>query len=199
MAENINDILDALIKLKSLTEKPIPEKSNSRHDPIENKEEAATLELIIREQKRDYDFLVHIYDRMRATEGLLLTAAFGILGYLYHPLAAGTKMTLMQRISFPSDDSERVIYVIAGAFFLYGVIKLTLNVFGKNPWMTAYESSKTSYEYNKLKTLRYIKHQYEECHSFNQKAYFKRKDELSFLFFCILISAIILIVIKTLK
>jgi len=157
---------------------------------------ADSLRLIIEEQRRDYDYLLHIYDRMRATEGVLLTVAFAILAYLY---SSGPDGSILTRLSVPSEDYGIVIYIIAAAFFGYGLIRLMMNVFGNNPWETAYDSAKKDYTYESIETLRYVRARYDKCHDFNCNAYMKRKRELSFLFFCILISATILIVIKTLE
>lgn len=164
-------------------------------------EEIQTLKLVIDEQKKDYDYLLHIYNRMRATENILLTAAFGVIAYLYYPTASegSGASDIAQRFFFPYESYGQVIYFIAAAFFLYGIVKLTLNVFGDNPWQTTYETTKKDYTLKPLDTLRYIKERYDECHNFNVEMYNKRKKELKFLFFCIIISAIILIVIKTLK
>jgi len=167
---------------------------------IASKEDRAkSMELIIEEQHRDYDYLLHIYNRMRATESVLLTAVFGIVAYLYYKAPVGSKTSITDRLFIPSQDYGKVIYSIAAGFFVYGLLKLMLNVFGKNPWMTAYETVKTNYTYKYIETLEYIKNRYDACYEFNSKGYAKRKNELEFLFYCILISATILIVIKTLK
>lgn len=157
-----------------------------------------SIELIVEEQKRDYDYLLHIYNRMRATEGLLLTAAFGIVVYLYGGGSITEKTSLFDRLGVPHEAYGQVIYFAALGFFLYGTTKLMLNVFGKNPWMTAYEQPKTNYTYTALGVLQYVKDQYDECQQYNGGRYAKRKDELNILFYFILLSAIILIVIKTL-
>lgn len=169
---------------------------NSQRVAIE--EEA--LKLIITEQKRDHDYLLHIYNRLRATEGLLLTATFGILAYLYYNSPIATKTSISERLFMPDEDYGKVIYLMAAGFFIYGLFKLMFNVFGYNPWMTAYEAPKTDYTYNKpLEILKYIRKRYDECLEFNSKKYSKRRTDLNFLFYCTLISAIILIVIKTLN
>lgn len=154
---------------------------------------------IIAEQRRDYDYLLHIYDRMRATEGVLLTICFGILAYLYHTPTAKGKVTLAEWLQLPAQDYGKVIYVIAFGAFAYGFIKLMLNVFGKNLWETAYETDKREASYTELESLQYIKKRYDECYEFNCKSYYKRKEDLGFIFFCIFLSATILMVIKTLK
>jgi hypothetical protein len=156
------------------------------------------LKVIISEQHRDYDYLLHIYNRMKATEGLLLTAAFGALTYLYYGSPDGAKSTIAKRLFIPAEDYGKVIYLIAAGFFLYGTIKLMLNTFGYNPWMTAYEMPKTDYQNNQEAVLQYYKKRYDECLKFNGDNYSHRKKELIFLFYCVLISAILLVVIKTL-
>lgn len=161
--------------------------------------EIESLKLIIDEQRRDYDYLRHIYDRLRSTESILLTAAFGIIAYLYYTAPAGSKTSIAQRLFVPTEDYGKVIYFMAAGFFIFGIFKLIFNVFGNNPWQTAYETPKTDYSYKHIDTLRYVKKRYDECFEYNSVAYIKRKKELVFLFYSILISAIILIVIKTLK
>ena len=158
-----------------------------------------TLKAIIAEQVRDHDYLKSIYDRMRATASVLLTASFGIIAYLYYNAPLGEKISISQRLFVPAEDYGKVIYFIAAGFFIYGVFKLMLLVFGDNPWETAYESQKKDYDNDELRTLRYIKKRYDKCLAHNAKKYEKRRVELKFLFFCVLISAIVLIVIKTLK
>lgn len=164
----------------------------------DDKEKSESLKLIIEEQKRDYDYLLHIFNRLRATEGLLLTAGFGIVAYLYGSGPGGKSSDLLQRLFFPSEEYGQVIYLIAMGFFAFSMYELMSKVFGKNHWMTAYDSAKDSYTYKILDTLEYIKLRYDECGVHNTKRYFRRKDGLSSLFYRILVSAIILIVIKTL-
>ncbi len=162
-------------------------------------EKIKSLKLIIEEQRRDYDYLLHIYNRTRATENILLTASFGIIAYLYHPISDSSGMSIAKRLFLPAEDYGKVIYFIAAAFFAYAVLKLTLTVFGDNPWETAYETPKDNYTHRHLDTLEYVKERHDTCQKTNSKNYLDRKKQLVFLFYCILLSAIILIVIKTLK
>ena len=165
-----------------------------------NEEEKESLRYIIEEQRRNSDYLLHIFDRIRGTENILLTAAYGILTFLYYSVATSNASTLAKRLFFPDQDYGKAIYVAAAAFFFYGLIKLTLIVFGKNPWETTYESIKTDYSHDQpLETLKYIKKRYDVCTKFNGNEYIKRKDNLDYLFFCILLSGIILVVMKTLQ
>ncbi len=167
-------------------------------ETVNKKDEGKSLELIIQEQRRDYDYLTSIYDRMRATENVLLTASFGIVTYLYYRAPAGSKSSIADRVFFPQEDYGKVIYIIAAGFFVFGIFKLMITVFGYNPWQTAYEREKT-FSHNRLETLEYVKNRYDICLESNGKNYAKRKRELIFLFYCMLISAIILVVIKTLN
>jgi hypothetical protein len=162
-------------------------------------EKIESLKLIVEEQRIDYSYLLHIYNRTRATENILLTAAFGIIAYLYHPTSDGSRTSIAERLFLPAEDYGRVIYFIAAAFFFYAVLKLTLTVFGDNPWETAYETPKDNYTHRHVDTLEYVKERYDTCQKINSKNYMDRKKQLVFLFYCILLSAIILIVIKTLK
>lgn len=164
----------------------------------EEKQKVESLKLIVEEQRRDLDYLLHIYDRMRATEALLLTAGLGVLIYLYSKTSEVHPNSLKERMFFPPEDYGKVIYVIAAAFFFYGLIKLMLNVCGNNWWDTAYESPKDNYKYTSVDTLTYFRKRYDKIINLNGERYGKRKEELMLLFFCILISAIILIVIKSL-
>lgn len=163
-----------------------------------DEQKAKALKYIVEEQRRDYDYLLHIYDRTRATESILLTATYGILIYLYSASPIGTKMTIAGRLFFPTEDYGKAIYLIAASFFYFSLIKLTLTVFGNNPWETTY-NGENSDGLNELTSLEHIKKRYDECHEYNANTYLKRKKNLEFLFFCILISAIILIAIKTLR
>ncbi len=168
-----------------------------------DQQEQEAVAILVEEQKRDYDYLLHIYNRLRATEGLLLTAAFGIVAYLYYGASDGDKPGIAERLFVPAEDYGKVIYFMAAAFFLYGILKLMMNVFGNNPWMTAYvgaskESIYKPKDATPLEVIKYVRCRYDECQEFNVDKYNKRKNDLGFLFYCILISAIILIVIKTL-
>lgn len=163
------------------------------------KTDVDSLKIIIEEQRRDYDYLLHIYNRMRATESILLTATFGVLAYLYYSAPIATKLPISQRLFLPAEDYGRFIYFAAASFFAYGLLKLMLNVFGDNPWETTYEIPKNDYSNKPIETLTYIKKRHDECIEVNGAAYEKRRKELKFLFYCILISAIILIAIKTLN
>jgi hypothetical protein len=158
-----------------------------------------SLKTIVEEQRRDYDYLLRIYERAGAKENVLLTATFGILAYLYYTGPDGETTSIAQRLFVPTEDYGLVIYVIAAAFFVYGLFKLMFNVFGGNVWETAYESTKTDHRDDSTETLRYFKKRYDKCHTTNLNSYQKRIKDLRFCFYCILLSAIILIVIKTLK
>ena len=158
-----------------------------------------SLENILLEQRRDQEYLLHIFDRMRNSENILLTVAVGILSFLYYGVATSNEADLFKRLFIPDENYGKVIYFIAAAFFAYGLVKLTLTVFGDNPWITAYESEKTDYTKNdSIKTLEYIKERNDKCTETNGMMYNERRGKLKFLFFCILLSGIILIVIKTL-
>jgi len=157
------------------------------------------LNLIIEEQRRDYDYLLKIYERAGAKENVLLTAAFAILAYLYYTPPIEGKVGIVERLFVPMQDYGLVIYVIAAGFFFFGLFKLMLNVFGDNVWETAYETNKADYPSDKYATAKYVKERYDTAHKINLNSYIKRKINLRLCFYCILISAIILIVIKTLK
>lgn len=153
------------------------------------------MQVIVEEQRRDYDYLLKIYDRAGAKENVLLTATFGIIAYLYYSPPDGNT-GIVQRLFVPQEDYGVVIYIIAAGFFIFALFKLMLNVFGDNKWETAYESAKNEYAGDQLQ---YVKNRYDACHTTNLESYNKRKRDLRFCFYCILVSAIILIVIKTLK
>lgn len=161
--------------------------------------EERSIENIIIEQRRDQEYLIHIFDRMRNSENILLTVAVGILSFLYYTVASSDEPDLFKRLFIPEENYGKIIYFIAAAFFTYGFVKLTLTVFGKNPWVTAYENEKTDYDHSKpFETLKYIKVRNDECTDLNGATYNKRREKLQFLFYCILLGGIILIVIKTL-
>lgn len=166
----------------------------------DKKEKVKSLKIVVHEQKKDYDYLLHIYNRTRATESILLTAVFAVLAFLFHDTPTGPNVSISKVLFMPPQAYGKVIYTMAALAFLYGVIRLTLIVFGKNPWETAYDVSyKCDYDSNELSVLEHFKKRYDECHEFNLDKYEKRKEELKILFYCILLSAIILIVIKTLN
>jgi len=161
--------------------------------------EERSVNLIIEEQRRDYDYLQNIYERAGAKENVLLAAGYGVVIYLYSTPASSAGNGIIKRLFIPSQDYGLVIYVIAAAFFLYHLFKLTLNVFGDSKWETAYQTSKSSYSKDPLAIAKYVKKRYDTAHEVNVTSYLKRKRDLKICFYCILISAIILIVIKTLK
>ncbi len=166
---------------------------------VKTTEKILSLEALLTEQRRDYDYLLHIYNRLRAMEQVLLTACFGVIAYLYYTVSSNTRPSIAHRLFIPSEDYGKVIYLIAASFFLLATMKLMINVFGNNPWETAYETPKTDYTFARIDTLQYIKSRYDTCYEYNGGQYEKRRRELVILFYCILISATILIVIKTLR
>lgn len=160
-----------------------------------NKNES--LDTILAEQRRDQDYLLHIYNRMRAGQNILLAASFGVLVYLSSALNLADK-SLAERLFFPDEDYGKVIYVLASGFFLFGVIKLMINVFGKHPWSTSYVAEKDGYDHDPVNTKQYFKERNDSVTLKNAKSYFQHHDELTYLFYSISVSAIILIVMKTL-
>jgi hypothetical protein len=167
----------------------------------ENTEKVESLKMIVDEQRRDYDYLLKIYERAGTKENALLTATFAVIAYLYYTAPDGThgKTSIAERLFFPTQDYGKVIYIMAAALFVFSLYKLVFNVFGDNVWHTAYQTPKTDYSYNSLDTLKYFKKRYDTCHKMNLKQYITRKKDLTFCFYGITISAIILIAIKTLK
>ena len=156
-----------------------------------------SLKLIIEEQRHNHDYLLRIYERAGSKENVLLTAAFGILIYLYSS-PSNSDGGIMARLSIPTEDYGIVIYVIAVGFFIFGLFRLMLSVFGDSIWETPYETSKKDYLPTANENLKYIKKRHDESMLTNRESYDKRKNNLRLCFFSILISAIILIVIKTL-
>lgn len=166
---------------------------------VKTTEKILSLEVLLAEQRRDYDYLLHIYNRLRAMEQVLLTACFGVIAYLYYTAPTSIKPSIAHRLFIPSEDYGKVIYLIAASFFLLATMKLIFNVFGNNPWETAHESAKSDYTYAQIDTLMYIQSRYKVCHKHNASQYEKRRREMVVLFYSILISATILVVIKTLR
>jgi hypothetical protein len=160
-----------------------------------NKNES--LDVIIKEQHRDQDYLLHIYNRMRTGQNILLIASFGVLTYLTSSLGDQTK-SLVERFFWPSEDYGRVIYILAAGFFVFGIIKLMIDVFGKHPWTTSYVADKDGYSHDPVETKEYFKARNDEVTKANGKSYFRHRDELTYLFYSITVSAIILIAMKTL-
>lgn len=162
-----------------------------------NKSES--LDIILEQQQRDSDYLLHIYNRMRAGQSILLTASLAVIVYLYSVPAGSAKASIIERFFVPHQDYGKVIYFIAAGFFLYGVIKLMINVFGLHPWTTAYQTTKDNYTYDVVETKVHFKKRNDMCIKKNGASYFKHKKELTYLFYSITISAIILVVIKSLS
>jgi hypothetical protein len=127
----------------------------------------ATYRMVIEEQRRDYDYLLRIYERAGSKENVLLTATFGIIAYLYYNAPAGSKHTIAERLFVPQQDYGKVIYIIAASFFILGLFRLIFNVFGDNPWETAYETKKPTYDDKSLRTLKYVKKRYDKVKTTN--------------------------------
>ena len=163
-----------------------------------DKEKSESLDIILTEQHRDFDYLLHIYNRMRAGQSILLAASFAVVAYLYSSQSSDD-LSIAERLFFPGEGYGQVIYVIAAGFFLFGTIKLMINVFGYHPWETAYVTDKDNYSYIPLETKVYFKERNDSCIKRNGESYNKHKVELIFLFYSVTISAIILIVTKTLS
>jgi hypothetical protein len=156
-----------------------------------------SLDIILTEQRRDQDYLLHIYNRMRAGQNILLAAAIGVLTYLSSGLVSKDEL-LSEKFFFPDQDYGKVIYVLAAGFFLFGIIKLMINVFGVHPWTTSYDEDQKEYNEDSETVKLYFIKKNDEASGKNGHSYFKHRAELTYLFYSITISAIILLVIKTL-
>jgi hypothetical protein len=63
---DINEILDTLSKIKRLLGgKDNREEKTSMLTPVEEEQRIRALKIVVQEQKRDYDYLLHIYNRTR--------------------------------------------------------------------------------------------------------------------------------------
>lgn len=164
---------------------------------VVNKNES--LDIILGQQQQDNDYLLHIYNRMRAGQSILLTASIAVIVYLYSVPAGTGRASIAERLFIPQEDYGKVIYFIAAGFFIYGVIKLMINVFGSHPWITSYDSTKDNYIHDPEATKEYYKKRNDMCLKENGASYYKHKQELTYLFYSITISAIILVVIKSLN
>ncbi len=76
-----------------------------------------SLQLVIDEQRRDYDYLLRIYERAGAKENALLAATFGVIAYLYYTAPVGSKTGIAQRLFVPTEDYGKVIYFIAAGAY----------------------------------------------------------------------------------
>lgn len=161
------------------------------------KYDSESLDVVIEEQRRDQDYLLHIYNRMRAGQNILLAAAIGVLTYLSSGLGI-EDASLSEKFFFPNEDYGKVIYILAAGFFLFGIIKLMIVVFGTHPWTTAYEEDRKEYYEGPIEVKKHFIKRNDAASNRNAKSYFKNRDELTYLFYSVTISAIILIVIKTL-
>lgn len=80
----------------------------------QSNEDDRALHLIIEEQRRDYDYLLKIYDRAGAKNNVLLAAGYGIVVYLYSKCpnpTDGRSVGIVDRLFVPAQDYGLVITI----------------------------------------------------------------------------------------
>lgn len=156
-----------------------------------------SLELVLEEQRRDYDVLAKLHERTETKTYTLLAASFALLTYLYSSVA-DKQNSFADRLFIPEQLYGVVIYF--GALFVF-LISIAILLYAiKVPYKvaTAFDNEQddeilADYE----KYLRYMKKRYLRASSINIKAYQRKHSLYNLAFLPLVLSAILLLSIKT--
>lgn len=153
-----------------------------------------SLELAIKEQRRDYDTLHSLHEGVKVKNITFLAAALGLLGYLY----TGNSGDLKHKLFIPNQPYGVVFYV-AGILLLLGAIAGFLVALVRiHPWHTAFDDEQEEdIMKNYEKYLVYMKNRYLKVSKNNGGSYEKRRSLLNNSFMAMLLGATILLLIKT--
>lgn len=172
-----------------------------KQKPPADEQQEASLRITIEEQRRTYDYHIHMDNRIHSAEILLLTGSFAVLIYLYG--SSPQSGDLLEHFVFAPLDKPCLLglYGAAVTVFLLSLILLSARVFGgKRPWLPTYpiDHRTAVYEPTAIDTLKYYSERYIKCHANNRKRARERRRQLRTLFLCILYSSFVLIVMKAL-
>lgn len=151
------------------------------------------LELKIEEQRKDFDVALSFYEQAKVKNITFLASALGLLAYLY---ANPGEESLRDKLFIPSEPYGIIIYGVSFIVFMSSIIMLLIALKPLN-WSTAYVNGQYGDEGDYLTYLKYINGRYESTSKTNGDSYNKKQTLLDISFIPLLISATILLLLKT--
>lgn len=156
-----------------------------------------SLELVLQEQRLDYDAVDKMYEGAKVKNLTFLGAIFATLVFLYD--SADQNLPLHERLFIPAEYYGIAVYVLAilALFFALGVLLWALK---PRPWQTAYEKEHSNFikEHNYVQYLEHLTAKYESIILTNAQSYNHKQDLLNISLLPMIAGAIILLLLKTL-
>ena len=160
-----------------------------------------SLELLVKEQRRDYDMVNSMYETARAKNYTFIAVILGLLTFLYTTNLPtpekGQEISIKQRLFIPNEAYGIVIYAVAVLLILFAMRSLVMALQAR-PWKTAYDDDHEDKTNDYIQYLEHVKKCYDICSETNSKSY---KDKVSLVdgsLWPLLIGGILLVVLKTL-
>lgn len=165
-----------------------------------NKAKIASLELLIDEQRRDFDTVSRLYETTSAKNYSLIALALGLMGYLYafqQPNTDGKSSDLMQKLFIPSEAYGIIIYAIS-LMLIVVAIALLIAALKSRKWSTAYEDAYDKSNMNDYETyLEYMSHRYKIALATNANSLNKKQFFVESALWPLIIGGILLLLLKT--
>lgn len=145
------------------------------------------LEVTIDELRRAYDWVSHMYDKVKSKTLTFLGGGLALLIFLY---SGGN-------LFFPSQVYGQIFYVIGLGLVVCSLVMLFVSTLPRT-WLLTVDSKDMddmNFE-DDNHYLQYVKNNYMEAYKFNKNIYEKNGKMLNLSFFPLVIGAIILVVLK---
>lgn len=156
-----------------------------------------SLELLLAEQRIDYEVLSKLYEGVKVKNLTFLGAILGILIFLYSNV--DKSLPLMERLFIPAEPYGLAIYVLAilALFFSLGALLWALRA---RRWQTCYEELHIDFikEHDYVTYLEKLTQTYESMSVNNLDSYEKKQSLLDISLLPMIAGAIILLLLKTL-
>ncbi len=165
---------------------------------IPNTNDIASLELLVEEQRIDYQSLASMYESARVKNLAFLGAIFGVLVYLYGNV--DPKLDLRDKLFLPDQYYGIAIYICAFGSLIFALAALIMALKGRR-WQTAYEDYHLSYisEHTHKEYLMHLSKKYQTMSKSNASSYNAKQSLIELAVLPMLIGAIILLLLKTLN
>lgn len=162
----------------------------------ENNDRIKTLELRLDEQRRDHDCIERLYESAKIRVITYLAAGLALLGYLYASVPTSAT-TLKDKLFFPNEPYGAIIYALALAIYMFGLVTLLVALRPMN-WSTAYDNEQEDILMQDYETyLNYMSKRYLRASRINGKSYSNKQHMLNLAFPSIVLGAILLLLLKT--
>lgn len=163
------------------------------------KTDKETLELALEEQRRDYDVLLGLYESIKLKNFTFLTAALGLMGYLYTSSANANKGEgLREKLFIPDESYGVILYAFGLVLILFAISILMVALTKTRTWSTAFDANLDELAPKQYDSyLKFMHKRYLDIARTNCRSYDFKRQLINLSFIPLVLGGTILLLLKT--